>query len=181
MACESCNLAKSDMTPSEWRPEGLDAWVYALEEKLAQKYRMKPRGRRTSGLWCWFCGKPIIGDSGCIELYDMEDGAPLKAPTHLRTTSEGGETQRPSLAYPGNGAALVRRGDWSGWKGIAMTTHFECGPDCGYWIPLDRLSNDWEKHLSSKVWYASHMAETLRECRQVLGVKRQVDDEEWFS
>lgn len=45
LACEECNLSKSNMTPSEWKPTGLPAWIYSLEHELSARYKMKPRGR----------------------------------------------------------------------------------------------------------------------------------------
>lgn len=45
VSCPACNLAKHDRTPSEWRPSGLPAWVYEVEETNALRYRMKARKR----------------------------------------------------------------------------------------------------------------------------------------
>ena len=53
LACNACNMDKSDMTPSEWRPEGLPKSVYERERKLVKKYKMKSRKSRgrVPGSW----------------------------------------------------------------------------------------------------------------------------------
>ncbi len=69
MACRDCNLSKADRTPSEWRPSGLDQWIYDLEKKLAHKYRMTARGSRPKTteaeaieLPCDICGYNLAED-----------------------------------------------------------------------------------------------------------------------
>ena len=46
VVCKPCNLAKSDRTPSEWKPKGLPELVYELEAKLLRLYAMKDRSKR---------------------------------------------------------------------------------------------------------------------------------------
>lgn len=45
-SCTPCNLEKSDRTPSEWKPEGLPAWLYEVEALLVVRYKMRARSRK---------------------------------------------------------------------------------------------------------------------------------------
>jgi hypothetical protein len=81
---------------------------------------------------CGFCDKRITNIlTGWLELYGRKlDGSAMKYPSILSSP---------------------------GWKPVAVLSHTDCGPDCGYAIQLYRLTENWEEHLKEKTWYWSEI------------------------
>lgn len=176
MACPPCNLGKSDKLPSEWKPEGLPEWVYALERRLVHKYRMPARPRRglkPSGLACFFCGGDIVGEDGTIEIVDQEL-PPYRSRVYVRFNHHGGRVESGSMTYPGNGKDAVEHGHWSDFTRLVLVSHYGCGPACGYWIPFDRIGEDWEEHVSkTKRWWTYLVDEMVARVREHVGVRKK--------
>jgi len=123
-------------------------------------------------LTCWFCGGRIRGTDGCVNIAD-EERPPYKRQPIARFNEHGGKEERGQWSYPGNGQRNAERGFWSDWGRRVVLSHYECGPaDEPYWVPLDRIEEDWEEHLSHKPWWNSLDGDMFEKARAALGKKR---------
>ena len=128
------------------------------------------KDRRSTQLRCFFCGKAVTKNTGCISIYDRETGQPFHSIARPCFEADGTVSVWGSLAYPGRGPNLVAHGKWRDYDRIAVFTHRECGPDCEYWFSLDRLSEDWITHLREKKWHCPAIDEAIERARKAFGV-----------
>jgi len=123
--------------------------------------------KKTLPLICYFCGGKLRTDNGWFEIYDQEL-PPFRAKPRVRFNRHHGREEYGSLAYPGNGEALVSEGRWNRFQPVVVFAHTECGPDIGYNFSFDRLNEDWDKHLRGKVWFSLAIPDALRTARSAM-------------
>jgi len=171
-ACRPCNYEKGNMTPSAWKLSGLPQWIYGVEEKLAQKYKMTSRTRKSnaagkfgkSGIPCYFCGGPRKKEDGFMEFYEAEL-PPYKNP-RMRFNRHGGKEEYGDLSYPGSCDGY----DYAnGYSLVFLFSHADCGPNGGYWIRLKDLKEDpedWIRQLNQRGWASTEVREVIRKIAQ---------------
>jgi hypothetical protein len=116
---------------------------------------------------CYFCGGALRPDNAWFEIHDQEL-APFRGKAQVRFNEHGGKEECGSLAYPGNGEAIVEEGKWQDYARVVLFAHTECGPDIGYNFSFDRLDENWDKHLRGKTWWCSEISEALEIARSAM-------------
>ena len=114
-------------------------------------------------LRCYFCGAPIKGENGCLDICD--EAPPTEGRRYVRFNEHGGRVEIGAHYWPGTGP--------SGSGRVVVFTHYGCGSDCGegYWVPFDRLESDWEQHLSEKRWWTLSCNEAVAVARAHVGAQ----------
>lgn len=99
---------------------------------------------RRAGVLCRWCGKRVARKDGAIE---------------FATVRSDGREGYPWGQPPSEGHAV-------GW-----VTHYECGPDTGYWIGLDRLGEPHlREHLATKHGWSEACEEAYLDACAAFGV-----------
>jgi hypothetical protein len=173
-ACESCNMAKGDLLPSEWLSE-VPPWIQEIEARVCasverqigrnvaerKRYREAKRNRSRSKHRCYFCGKPFEFAEDCtVQVVDQEVGPPFGEQPFIRINERGNQEFAGVLAYPGTALAGFRPvGRWKEGRRLVLLSHFECGKEQadGYWFPLTEC---WRTVDEDGNWFATGKSAT---------------------
>lgn len=134
---------------------------------VAKRPKAKAAKPKKLDLPCYFCGAALRKDDAWVEIHDQEQ-PPLHGKPLVRFNEHGGKEERGSLAYPGNGEALVADGRWRATAPVVLFAHTKCGPDLGYNFSFDRLGEEWEEHLREKLWWSPAILDALETARRAM-------------
>jgi hypothetical protein len=166
-ACAKCNGSKSDRLPSEWL-ETVPPLVAAIEARITSAVEVRVRrqreGRRGARgrLTCEVCKGTIRSRSaGVIEV-------------HVREIRGNGPGHGPEFDDELLGAPRCQ-GDLDHNDRLwldAVFMHSDCNAACaGYVIPMNRLDEDWERHIqTTKWWWFEGIAGALDTARAAFNV-----------